>query len=216
MSLSVFKIRFLFWVCLIVGAPHLVLAQNNSGNKQLQKIAYRQISLNPDEVISGRFIDESSDSTISDIIIEAVRNGLLIAYTDALFTDSLDAAGVNICLDRWHDTSLVAENADSAELVMRITVSRYTDGRTNTLKIAENWLFDEAKGTTTVQITGIAPQRNRFAANNNTDKYTDMFWVKYTDIQQLIARYESYHPGNNIPIQIWRDYFEREAKPKSR
>jgi hypothetical protein len=96
---------------------------------------------------------------------------------------------------------------------MRITVSRYTDGRTNTIKIAEDWAFDTKAGAITVNVSGISPQRNRFSDNKDATKYTDMFWVKYAAVRDLIVRYDAYHPTHNIGLQIWSDYFERERKP---
>lgn len=210
------NIRTLLWCYLSFGASQLAAAQSRYSDVPLHKTVYRIVNLEEKDTGIHMLADEQPDSTMSDMIIEDVRNGMLVAYTTSSFTDSLDAAGVNICLDQWHDTALMAETADSAEVVMRITVSKYTDGRTNTIKIAEDWTFDERTGTTNVVITGVAPQRNKFAPGANSNKCTDMFWVKYKDLKKIKARYESYHPGNNLPIQVWRDYFEREIKPKSK
>ena len=77
------------------------------------------------------------------------------------------------------------------------------------IRVLEEWVFDEETSTMVVRILGIAPMRQVL------DEFTGfaigeeaVCWIYYPDARPLLARHESFNPGNDAIRQSWDDVME--------
>jgi Gliding motility associated protein GldN len=136
---------------------------------------------------SGHHVDDvSSENSLIDMFCNLIKGGKITAYSssDHNFTSRLTMADFN---------KMSANHELNPE-----SVHKY--------KILEEWSCYPATGKTEVQVMAIAPMKDAGETANVC------FWLRFSDISAIMARYEQYHPNNTMAGKIWDDYFWVETR----
>ena len=145
------------------------------------------------------------------MISAAIKSGKLNAYpcdnnslTTKLSYNSLQK--IITFMDTFTVVDPVA-NVETLEI-------RHENIEINKYKILEEWSFDMNSGKTHIQIKGIGPLMEIFCGNCYRIGNKPLFWLRYNDIHNIIAKYEQYNPDNTLAGHIWHDYFLGDVKPE--
>ncbi len=164
-----------------------------------------------DDNISHHLTDASEDTSIYKVISAAIKSGKLNAYpcdnnslTTKLSYNSLQK--IITFMDTFTVVDPVA-NVETLEI-------RHENIEINKYKILEEWSFDMNSGKTHIQIKGIGPLMEIFCGNCYRIGNKPLFWLRYNDIHNIIAKYEQYNPDNTLAGHIWHDYFLGDVKPE--
>ena len=164
--------------------------------------------------ISHHLTDASEDTSIYKMITAAIKSGKLSAYAsnDKNLTSKLSYEALKE--KRWGkpDTIVIVDPITNQQTweIHDLIFEYYT---INKYRILEEWAFDPHTGKTEIEIRGIGPTIDVPHDESGSETQT-MFWLRYNDIQNIIARYEQYHPDNTLAGHVWHDNFLSDAKPE--
>jgi hypothetical protein len=148
-------------------------------------------------------------NTLGDLLGTALRENQVPIY------DPLDYAfGKPISYSQYKAAYKFGEidsivDGNSISICNGLRASDFSMFNINKYEIVENWNFDIASGITNVQVIGIIPMSED---PTNSRNYHEML-LKYTDVKNILALYNQYHPTNNLTTHIWYDYFISDVKP---
>jgi hypothetical protein len=156
-------------------------------------------------------MDMGVDTTLPEMFFFAMEEKKFNAYKDSNFTHAI--IDVRDAFDNFKDidTIIVVDPTDGNE---KLQIVRRCDPLAHAkLRVLEEWVFNPATGKTDVQILGVAVIDERYSFNGSLKDMTTLFWLKYADIQPILARYNQYHPSNTLALRIWDGYFLSDVKP---
>jgi hypothetical protein len=140
-----------------------------------------------------------------DRIQWGLKNGKITAWRDKALTIPLPESKFDSLMLLESVTEDV-EDPVTGEIARKVR-HREFDHTSCVLKILEQWKFDIASGKTEVQIIAVAPVASIW--NDKTNKFTAkaMFWMKYTELQELFAQHAAQHLQNSFPMHAWKSMF---------
>ncbi len=213
---NVCKIVFAAALLLICGAAFAQKEDNSSREIWKKKVA-RVIDMAQKEDDANHHLkDAREDTSILEMMVSAIKGGKLVAYSnyDAEFTTRLSAKDLKDMTAGRTDTKSVVDPITGTE-TMRITHLDFYCSSIHKYRLLEEWVFNPRTGKTEIQITGVAPLREIYDENGAFRGVQAMFWVRYNDVRNIIAKYEQYHPDNTISGHIWADYFLNDMRPEA-
>jgi len=155
--------------------------------------------------------DDNGDQRFISILLRAVKNGEVTAFSDDRFTTPMTAQEVGqLTSGGSADTSPVYDVNDPNKII-KYTVSTTSFDPESVLKlrIKEEWVFDREASRMFVRILGIAPLKTLTNPNGTERGSSVMFWVYYPDLRPTLAKYEVYNPKNmGTGRMTWEELFE--------
>ncbi len=186
-------------------------------NLRQQKVTRRIDMEEKEDTVHHHLGNANKDTCLSLMFYCSIHANQMAAYGDPNFTIAADLSP-NTILQTMKKTFDVDEifdpetNAPRPINVMQMAETYFCS--LHSYKILEEWKFDPVQGKTEIQITGIAPCYSPYDGDPNKKReYYPVFWARYNDTRDIIARYEQYHPTNTIAGHIWNDYFFTDIKP---
>jgi hypothetical protein len=207
------KISF---AAILLFACNTSFAQKAGSAAVWKKQVYRVLDMKEKEDPKEHHLKEASnDTTMLEMMVNAIRAGKITAYSnfDHSFTTKLTAAQVTEMIIPKPDTQVIVDPITGKEAT-RIIRHEFDYSVVNKYRLLEDWTFNPMTGKTDIQITGICPVKEIYGDNGDFRGLQAIFWLKYPDAANIIARYEQYHPNNTITAKIWNDYFYTDAKPE--
>jgi len=179
------------------------------GNTVWKKQVARVIDMSVQEdTVVHHLRDMSPDTTLTEILVNAIRAGKITAYanTGNFFSEKLTKDMLEALLSSKPDTVSITDPVTSQEMI-KIVSHDFNYEAINKYRIIEDWTFDPNTGKTQIQITGIAPIRDVYGSAGEFRGVMAMFYLRFNDVKNIISRYELYHPNNTIASHVWNDYF---------
>jgi hypothetical protein len=166
-----------------------------------------------EDTASHHLRDMSSDTSLFEMIINAIDDGRLIAYSpmDTRFSVKLSKEVVNEMVSSRVDT-IMLQDPLTAEWSKKLVNNDFNYNAIHKYRILEDWTFNVASGKTKIQVVGIAPTQDVYGEDGNFRGTSNMFWLQYADARPILDIYEQYHPGNTVAGHIWDDYFKNDGK----
>jgi gliding motility associated protien GldN len=157
--------------------------------------------------------DDNGNQTFIEILLRAVRNGDVTAFSanDDRFTTPLDSVSItNLTAGSGADTVPVRDINDPDKIIKyTVTQQSFDPNSVMKFRIKEEWVFDREASRMFVRIIGIAPLKMRILPNGQEGGSIPMFWVYYPDLRPTLARYEVYNPKNmGMGRMTWEELFE--------
>jgi hypothetical protein len=155
-----------------------------------------------------------ADSSLLEMFITAIKEQKLHAYSsdELTFNNYIDVRALWGILGEVADTVIVVDPTNGNE-IQQVVRRHFEPDSATKIRVIEEWSFNPTTGKTDIQIVSLAPIRNVYGDNNEFRGVQALFWVRYADAQNILARYEQYHPGNSLAHRIWDDYFLSDVKP---
>jgi len=212
---NVCKIVTTVALLLICGAAFAQKEDNASREIWKKKVARVIDMAQKEDNTNHHLTDMREDTTMLEMMVSAIKNGKLTAYSnfDADFTTKLSPEGLREMMTSKPDTIEVVDPITNARVV-KIVRRDFDNSLVHKYRILEEWAFNPHTGITSIQIIGIAPLREVYDENGSFRGVQAMFWVRYNDVRNIIAKYEQYHPDNSLSGHIWADYFLSDVKPE--
>ena len=166
-----------------------------------------------EDTASHHLRDMSSDTSLFEMIINAIDDGRLTAFSpvDNRFSMKLSKDVINEMVSSRVDTVMIQDPL-TAEWTRKIVAKDFNYDAIHKFRIMEEWTFNVTTGRTKIQILGVAPTRDLFGEDGNFRGVQNMFWLQYNDLRPILDVYEQYHPDNTIASRIWNDYFKNDVK----
>jgi hypothetical protein len=73
--------------------------------------------------------------------------------------------------------------------------------------LLEYWKSNQQTGKTEMKVLAVAPIENAMYARSDDYKDKPLFWLRFSDIQDIIMRYDQYSPENTFALNIWNIFF---------
>lgn len=189
------------------------LAQKKAGNMVFRKEVVRiVVDSFPNDQAEHHLRDVSSDSSLYEVIAAAVRSEKIKAYADGLKKIRTVAE-----IDAMLEQHRVMEEVEDPVTGETKRVTRHMGEPTwgfHTFKVMEEWAFYPSTGKTEIKIEGIGPVYEEFNLGSGKIEYRTLFWVKFNDVKDVLARYAAYRPQSSFQNLIWDDYFPGDVKRK--
>ncbi len=191
------------------------IAQKGS-NPIWKKQVAREIDMREKEDTKVHHLkDVTFDTTLAEMITSAAKSGKIAAYSNFDHVTKLTKIEVDqILFGDKPDTVTLTDPIDKHE-IQKIIYHDFNFDAVHKYRILEDWSFNTATGNTDIHIVAVAPVREIYGEAGDFRGVQAMYWVHYTDILDILARYEHYHPNNTFAGHIWDDYFLSEVKPKA-
>lgn len=109
------------------------------------------------------------------------------------------------------DTVFITDPVTGQDLIN--VMNHFFDPHENKVKIIEQWSFDVQIGKTEVEIVGIAPIIEH-TVNGKPAQLIPAFWMRFSDVQEMIAENDAYAPANSLAMNLWNSYFLSDVKPE--
>ena len=94
------------------------------------------------------------------------------------------------------------------ETKLKIVVNKLNNDDIKRYRIKEEWFFDRQYSTLKVRILGIAPLKDVTDEMGNFMYEQPLFWVRYPDCREYLARHRAFIEGNDANPMSWEDLFE--------
>ena len=179
-------------------------------------LATRTISVYEEEdTVYHHLADETSDTLLSEVLIEAAQQNKITAWDTADYTlkTKMPVNEITKMITPKPDTVVVDDPVTGTETI-KIVLHDFNYGTINTYKILEDWSFDPATGKIETKVLAIAPLQYLLDDTGAWKETRTMCWLRYDDVKNIIRKYEEYHPINTIAQQIWNSYFLWDIKPE--
>lgn len=157
----------------------------------------------------------ATDTTLVEMLIHGIKAGKITAYSNADRTMPLTVADIDHMIIAAPDTVTILDPVNGGEQTMVVTHD-FDYGAIHKYRILEEWAYNPATANTNIHIAGIAPVRDIYGSDGSFRGVQAMFWVHYTDIQDVLTRYAQHHPDNNLVAGIWNDYFLNNEKQNNK
>jgi gliding motility associated protien GldN len=154
--------------------------------------------------------DDNGSQIFVNILLKAVNNGDVTAFTDDRFTTPMSLTEVQQLTTGTADT-VAQTNVNDPTLIERYIVTRASFDAKSVLKIRikEEWVFDRESSRMFCRILGICPLKTLYAPNGRERGVSPMFWIYYPDLRPTLAKYEVYNPKNMGQSRMtWEELFE--------
>lgn len=114
------------------------------------------------------------------------------------------------------EVKLIGSRVDSIEKLdpvtyetrVVVTVSNLNPEDVKRFRVKEDWYFDKQYSTLKVRILGIAPLKDVTDDAGNFLYEQPLFWVRYPDCREYLARHKVFIEGNDSNPMSWEDLFE--------
>lgn len=176
-----------------------------------KKRVWREIDTRQKQNFAFRYPgdDETGGGMYIEILMDAIRKGLLTAFNDDRFTQPLSMEDVMSRVVKPNDT-LPVELPDGS-IEYRVITYGFNPDQITKYRLKEDWIFDKNVGRMVVRIIGIAPYFDRTNEDGSFRGSVPMFWLYYPDLRVYNARFEVYNPENDVYRMNWDDFFEKRA-----
>ncbi len=143
-----------------------------------------------------------------EVILQGIRSGKITAYSNInnYFTTPLSIADINRLTGPEIEIIHFTDSNGKEEIIKE--EKEFDLKSLHQFRILEEWTFDPVKLQTEIQITGIAPLKGISGADGSYRGVQAIFWMKYNDIKNIIADYESSTSDNSLTKSIWNDHSE--------
>jgi len=156
-------------------------------------------------------VDDNGSQMFVNLLLKAVQNGEVTAFSDDRFTLPMDVPSVQQITAGRLDTFPVYDTKDISKIV-GWTVSRASfDAKSVTrLRLKEEWVFDRESSRMFVRILGIGVLKTEYMPGTTKERGTSaLFWVYYPDLRPMMAKAEVYNPKNMGQSRMtWEELFE--------
>ena len=142
-----------------------------------------------------------------EILIDAIKNGKVTAFSDDRFSVQMDANDVLKLLSPPPDTTY-RERVDGT-MEMIVVKKDWNPETITKYRLKEDVIFDKNVGRMVHRIIGIAPYKDILNEDNSYRGSTRLFWLHYEDIRSINVKYEVYNPENDVYRMTWDDFFEK-------
>ena len=153
--------------------------------------------------------DDNGSQMFFDILMSAIKNDSVVAFSDDRFTTPLSAQEMgNVTAGGPLDTNAVRDPNDPNKILRWVVTQESFDPKSiMKLRIKEEWVFDREASRLFVRILGIAPVKQVQRGNQIQNEV--LFWVYYPDLRKTLAKYEVYNPKNmGYGRMTWEELFE--------
>lgn len=159
--------------------------------------------------------DVSPDTTLFEMLVNAVRAGKITAYSnwDHYFTTKLTKEDFNKIFAGVTDTMVITDPINGKETT-KVIRRDFDYSAIHKYRILEEWTYNPTTGKTSIEILGINALKEIWGDDGVFRGLQGTFWLHYNDARSVLARYELYHPDNSIGGLIWDDYFAATVGPK--
>lgn len=170
----------------------------------------------PEDTVDHHLKVAGQDSTLAELVISAVKSGRLAAYStmDNKFTTRLTVENLEEMLGSRTDTIVITDPVTGDELT-KVVKRDFNTEAVHKYRLLEEWALNPATGKTEIQITGIAPVREVYGDDGTLRGIQAMFWLKYADVRELLAKTEQANPRRNLMGLLWDDYFFSDVNPEA-
>jgi gliding motility associated protien GldN len=151
--------------------------------------------------------EESGGGYYIEILMDAIKQGKITAFSDERFTIPLTADDVMSKVVGKPDSTIV-ENADGSTKLVITNKGFNPDGVTK-FRLKEDWIFDRNVGRMVCRIIGLSPILDKYGEDGLFRATMPMFWLYYQDARALHSKYEIYNPENDVYRITWDDFFEK-------
>ncbi len=174
-----------------------------------KKRVWREIDTRQKQNISFRYPgdDESGGGMYIEILMDALKKGMITAFSDDRFTTPLSVSDV-LALTVGKPDTIPVELANG-EIQMKVVTHQFNPESITKFRIKEDCIFDKNLGRMITHIIGLAPYMDRYNEDGSYRLSIPMFWLYYPDIRANNARFEVYNPENDVYRINWDDFFEK-------
>lgn len=149
--------------------------------------------------------------SLIDVLMTGLENEEITAYTDEQFQVPRELEDVQRLLGAEDELRTVVDVDTGEEIVVEIEGEVRTDEVFRYL-ILEQWYFDRQHSRFDSRIIGLCPIRvfqRRTEDGELTDEQimSDVFWVYYPEIRELLARHEVFFGNNDLASLSFDDLF---------
>ena len=220
-SLQLFRLAIVVAFLILTGN---IYAQDNTPiwKKRVTRVVSIAVQ---DDTSKHHFRQECNDTTLLELLVNDIHAGKLTAYrgTDYTLTDKVGiqtpvlTEGARSDIDAELDINIfrVAEDAITGDIIKRVVHPKFDYETVTSYRVMEEWTHSRKTGKTEVQIIAIAPMRPMYNEDWSFRAYKLLFWVRYADIQPMLARYDAQkniaaQPELGFTRMLWDDYFADE------
>lgn len=141
------------------------------------------------------------------VLMGAVERGEVQAYDDALFEIKMPLAKIKEKMERVE--TIEDEDFDTGEVVIRKQTIRVLPNQIIEILIREERFFDKKRSVMDSRILGICPVA--LVENPETASYdkTQLFWLYYPEVRQLLANSNVWNPYNNFERMTMDEFFHK-------
>lgn len=167
----------------------------------------------PEDTVIRHFHKPFPDSTFLETMVLSINAGKLTAYSsfDTRFTEKITKENFRKMFEVAPDTMIMMDPITGKEK-MKIIQHDPDYSKVTKYRILEEWTYNQRTRKTEIEVIGIAPMVDIFGMDGELRGRKPLFWVRYIDIQSLLARYELYHPHSTLASRIWEDNFKSPEK----
>ncbi len=149
--------------------------------------------------------------SLIDVLMTGISNGEIVAYTDEQFQVPRELEDVQRLLGAETTLETVID-VDTGEEIVREVEGEVRTDEVRRYLILEQWYFDRQHSRFNSRIIGICPIRvfqRRTDDGEVTDEtiMSDIFWVYYPDIRDVLVRHEVFMGGNDLASLSFDDLF---------
>ena len=207
------------WLWLLLSCTTCsICGYSQTSNSTWHKLVYRVIDLAEKKYIPHHYQKISgADTTLIKLIDSALFYEELTAYNlkditlNTRLTKQQIYGPAPVCI---LDTVFVVDPVTGEERVVPRPDPDFFYLFIHQYRILENWTFEPATGKTEMQIIAIAPIKEVYNEKKVLLGSQSLFWLKYSDLKDLIARYDRLNPSKTFASIIWDDYFLSDIKPQ--
>gem|GEM_PF-4805703 len=185
-----------------------------AGNER-QCFATRILDMQPgkEDDVKRHYKEQMSLESLSGLLYKAKYEGKIIGWAEFIkdFTTMLDRRDLSDKSFLIVDTIIITDPVTNQEQVK--VISRFYDPKEYKVKVVQQWVYDRQLGKTEIEIVGLAPLVEQTNTQGIT-KQIPAFWVKYSDVQDIIAKNDEYAPANSLAMNLWNSYFLSDVKPE--
>jgi gliding motility associated protien GldN len=174
---------------------------------------WRELDLR--EKMNKTFMYEAESDNGSQIFVnmlmKAVNSGEVTAFMDDRFTTPLGVAEVQQMTSGKNDTVAEYDIKDLDKIKGYVVTRQSFDAKSVTkIRLKEEWVFDRESSKMFVRILGIGLLKTEYIPNTTKERGTsNLFWVYYPDLRQILAKAEVYNPKNMGQSRMtWEELFE--------
>jgi gliding motility associated protien GldN len=175
----------------------------------MKKRLWREIDTRQKQNVAFRYPgdDESGGGMYIEILLDAIKNGKITAFSDDRFTTPMKPEDVMSKIIGEPET-IEVEQADGS-IIQKIINKSFDPDDITKYRLKEDWIFDKNVGRMVVRIIGLAPYLDKKNTDGSFRATVPLFWVFYPDIRGYNARFEVYNPENDVFRITWDDFFEK-------
>ncbi|HNB81995.1 MAG TPA: gliding motility protein GldN [Chitinophagaceae bacterium] len=151
--------------------------------------------------------EESGGGMYIEILIDAIKNGKVTAFSDDRFTTQMTANDVLSLLAQAPDTAYKERVDGTTEMI--IVKHEWNPELITKYRMKEDCIFDKSLGRMVHRIIGIAPYKDIMNEDGSYRASTPLFWLHYEDLRPVNVKYEVYNPENDVYRVTWDDFFEK-------